>query len=61
MRIERTRKEWLALGRLCGKAIYEGPRLRGPDPETHISKKTARERGRLLVKHCLDKPVTEHG
>ncbi len=58
MRTKRTRKEILDLQRLCAEAIHAGPNLRGPDPDRQISMKTARERARALVRHCLGKPVT---
>ncbi len=61
MRAERTRKELLALRRLCAKIIYEGPVIRGPDPDTPVTKDSARYRAKVLVRHCLDKPVTENG
>ncbi len=61
MRLKRTKKEIAALERLCAKVIFSGPMLRGPDPTETITVIEAARRAKLLVSHCLDKPVSENG
>ena len=58
MKPERTKEEIAELQRLCAKAIWFTPKVRGPEPTESVTMGQARKRAKALVHHCLAKPVT---